>query len=186
MKKLLCVGLLALASAGCGHKQWTVIRQAAPDPFVGKNQFTLEKMHFEGMSVGMNPSEAAFLADKSAKDKQDWEDAKNGMIEAFSGGVSSTGEGLKLADGSPYLLRPIVNAVDPGRYAVVYGRDTDLTMTVQIVDGSSGQVLDEVGIHTSVGASLYDPSADHRMREAAEKLGKIAGEYLKTRVVQSN
>lgn len=173
---------LGLVCSACGHAPWTIVRQAAPDPFVGKNQFTVEGLDFEHVQIGDRPSEAAFLADKAAKEKDDWDAAKKGMNESFNGGVAETGAGLQLAAGAPYIVRPLVSFADPGKYAVVYARATVVNLTVQVVDASNQQVLDEIGIMADVGASIYDPSADHRLREAAELLGKLTGRYLKTRV----
>jgi hypothetical protein len=185
MKNLLLgsvVLVLGLVSSGCGHPPWTIVRQAVPDPFVGRNQFTVEALDFEHVVVGDRSSEAAFLADKEAKEKEDWAVAKKGMDEAFRGGVAEVGAGLAFAPGAPYIVKPLVSFADPGRYAVVYSRATTVNVTIQVIDASSQQVLDEIGIRSAVGASIYDPSADHRLREAANILGGLTARYLKTRV----
>lgn len=173
---------LGLVCSACGHAPWTIIRQATPDPFVGKNQFTIEALDFGQVAVGDCPSESAFLADKEAKEKEDWAAAKKGMDEAFHSGMAEVGAGLAFGPGAPYIVKPIVSFADPGRYAVVYSRATTINMTIQVIDASSQQVLDEIGIHSAVGASLYDPSADHRLREAANMLGGLTAKYLKKRV----
>jgi hypothetical protein len=185
MKNLLLgivVLTLGLVCAACGHPPWTIVRQATPDPFVGKNQFTALTLDFSRVQVGDRPTEAAFLADKEAKEKDDWEATKKGMNESFNTSVAEAGAGLVFAPGAPYVVKPIVSFADPGKYAYVYNRATVVNMTIQVVDASNQQVLDEIGVRAAVGASIYDPSADHRLREAAEMLGKLTARYLKSRV----
>jgi hypothetical protein len=185
MKNLLLgtvVGSLGLVCAACGHQPWVVVKQATPDPFVGKNQFTIEALDFSHVQVGDRPNEAAFLQDKEAKEKDDWENAKKGMNESFNTSLAEAGAGLAFAPGAPYVVKPMVSFADPGKYAVVYSRSTVVNMTVQVVDASNQQVVDEFGIRADVGASIYDPSADHRLREATETLGKLTARYVKSRV----
>jgi hypothetical protein len=171
-----------LSTAACGRQPWTVVKQATPDPFVGKSQFTVEPLNFEHAQIGDKPNEQAFLADKEQKEKDDWDAAKKTVNASFTSGMAQSGSGLQLGDGAPFVVRPIVTFADPGKYAVVYARSTQVTMSLQILDASNQQVLDEIGISSAVGASLYDPTANHRMGEAAEELGKLAGMYMKRRI----
>ncbi len=173
-----------LSTAACGRVPWTIVKQATPDPFVGKSQFSVDPLNFDHTQIGDQPSEQAFLASKEQKEKDDWAAAKTQMNASFTGGIAEAGAGLQLGNGAPYIVRPVVSFADPGRYAVVYSRATQVTMSVQIVDASNQQVLDEIGISTGVGASLYDPTANHRLSEAADELGKLTGRYLKTRIVE--
>jgi hypothetical protein len=182
MKKVL-LSIVAFAlfvlGAACDSQPWIVVRQAAPDPFLGHTQFRLELIHFEHAQIGDRPSEAAFLSDKRRKELDDWEVAKRGMNDNFAQGLA---EGHVLIDqGAPFVIRPIVSFADPGKYAFIYARNTNVSLTVQLVDANSQQVLDEIGIAVTVGSSMYDPSADHRLREAADTLGKLAANYVSRR-----
>jgi hypothetical protein len=137
-------------------------------------------------AVESSATEEEYLADKPPNERADWESAKKTMAQAFSGALAAEGAGLQFADGAPFIVRPIVTAVDPGRYAVVFARATTLSLTVQLLDAGSQQVLDEINLQTAVGASLYDPAAEHRMGEAAEELGKLTARYVKQRVAANH
>jgi hypothetical protein len=181
MKTSLALGLVASLSIACAPP-WTIVRQTTPDPFVGHPQFTIEPLHFEQAQVG-GKSEAAYAAEKEASKQASWEEDKNGMNERFSAAIASTGVGLQLSGpgGAGAIVRPIVTFMEPGFYVGVASHPTELKMRIQILD-PQGQPLDEIAVHSSVGASMTDPASGSRFREAAEHLGRVTAKYLQTRV----
>ncbi len=169
-----------LASAACGP-HWTVVRQAVPDPFVGKPQFTVEKVRFDGLRVG-DKTETEYLSGKDDEQRRSWQTDKDAMSEAFAVGVAS-GEGLSVGLPRPdaATVRPIVTFIEPGFYAGVAAGSTRVDVTVQVLN-AQGVVLDEIQASSAVAASMTNPASGTRMREAAEDLGRITADYLHKRV----
>ena len=48
--------------ASCGPS-WTVVRQAAPNPFLGKTNFAVDAIHYDNLMIGKK-SEAEYLGGK--------------------------------------------------------------------------------------------------------------------------
>jgi hypothetical protein len=173
--------LLSTLSFACGHP-WTVIRQANPDPFVGRPDLLVEPLHFENTQVG-EKSEAQYAAEKQPQEQDSWKADKQGMSERFEAGLMSEGEGaLHVGGAGGARVRPIVTFIEPGFYAYVASHPSQVEMDVQILD-ANGQVQDEIGVKVAVAASMTDPASGSRLRQAAERLGRIIAQYLKTRVV---
>jgi hypothetical protein len=175
------LAIAVLSSAACGGVPWTVMRQAAPDPFVGHGQFTVERLHFEQTRIG-GKTEAEYAADKQPEEQQSWQADKDAMSEQFASGLASEGEGVvtEVAQGGA-IVRPTVSFIEPGFYAGVAAHPTEVDLDVQILD-PQGNVQDVIGIRVVVGASLTNPASGSRLRQAAARLGEITAQYLKTRV----
>jgi hypothetical protein len=175
------LSLLSLLSA-CGGVPWTVVRQAAPDPFVGQGQFAVEHLHFEQTRVG-DKAEADYAASKEPEQQQSWQADKDAMAAQFLAGLSSEGEGV-VSVGGPggAIVRPIVTFIEPGFYVGVAAHPSEVDMDIQVLD-AQGQLRDEISVSVIVGASMTNPASGSRLRDAAERLGEITARYLKTRVV---
>jgi hypothetical protein len=181
MRPLIVPGvLLVVLSTACGVP-WTVVRQAAPDPFVGHGQFMVEHLHFEQTRVG-DKSEAEYAAGKQPEEQQSWQADKDAMADQFAAGLASEGEGVVQVGGpGGSIVRPTVTFIEPGFYVGVASHPSEVDMDVQVLD-PQGRLEDEIAIRVVVPASMTNPASGSRLRQAAERLGEIAAKYLKTRV----
>jgi hypothetical protein len=172
---------LAFSALGCGPR-WNVIQQAVPDPFVSQHQFFIEAVHADHFYVGDLP-EPVYLSGKTPEQQASWQADKQDMITRYSEGVMSDGEGLLFPtqpNPEAFVIRPIVEFVEPGFYGVVVSRATEVAMRVEIL-APNGQLLDAIGIRSTIGASMINPASGTRLRQAAEDLGRVTADYLKTR-----
>jgi hypothetical protein len=177
------VTLWGAMAGGCGPR-WTFRRQAVPDPFVNQREYFIEPVHSENVVAVGDMSEAAYLAGKTPEQQASWQADKADMVTRYAEALIAEGEGLRfLTQPGPaaFIVRPIVDFIEPGFYAFVAAHATEVGMRVEIL-APSGQLLDAISIHGVVGASMTNAASGTRMRQAAEQLGHITGEYLKTRV----
>ncbi|XXX74457.1 hypothetical protein WMF30_43100 [Sorangium sp. So ce134] len=180
---LLCLAPLLVA---CGHP-WKAARQAVPNPFYGKGRFGVVPVSFHALVVG-DVSEADWMADKDAEQRQSWQEDKAGINEQFAEALMAEAasedaivvKAMSAAD-APFFIRANVTSYEPGIFTGVFNKDTLLKATVQFTD-PAGVVLDEVLFETAAPASLMNPSSGGRAREAAKQLGKLTGMYLLHRV----
>jgi hypothetical protein len=181
IKPLLAPAFALLLTAACGTP-WTVVRQASPDPFAGKPDLIVEPLHFDSTQVG-EKSEKEYAAGKQPDEQASWQADKQGMSERFEAGLMSEGEGtLHVGGPGGATVRPIVTFIEPGFYAYVASHPSEVDISVMVLD-AAGNVADEITAKVVVGASMTDPASGTRLRQAAERLGKIVAQYLKTRVV---
>lgn len=196
MKSFLLFAFAAAAAllAGCAPR-WTVLREAQPNPFVGKTEFAVMPIDYSGLHVG-ELTEAEYLARKDEGQQASFDGDKRGMIakfeEAMRSAAADEGIHVQSAEGevtAPFIIKPHVTFVEPGFYAVVASGASQVNMTVRI-ETAQGQLLDEIElIHATnsangssvMGISL-NPSSGGRLREDAEEIGDAMGEYLITRV----
>jgi hypothetical protein len=178
---LLPIALFALLFTACGPR-WTVVRQATPDPFAGKPDFTIEKIHFDNLRVG-GKSEQEYLDGKDDSQRASWQADKEAMSEAFAVALSTSEQGLSIGPVRPNaaIVRPIVTFIEPGFYVGVAAGNTRVNIGVQVLD-ARGAVLDEITISSTIAASMGNPASGTRLREAAEDLGHVTAKYLHTRV----
>jgi hypothetical protein len=172
---------LALLSLGCAPR-WAVIQQAVPDPFLSQHQFFIEAVHTDHLFVGELP-EPVYLSGKTPEQQASWQIDKQDMIARYAEGVISDGEGLLFPtqpNPSSFIIRPIVERVEPGFYAFVAAYPTVVGMRVEIL-APDGQLLDAISIQSVIGASMVNAASGTRMRQAAEDLGHVTASYLKTR-----
>ncbi|WP_437965609.1 hypothetical protein WMF04_39155 [Sorangium sp. So ce260] len=180
---LLCLTPLL---AACGHP-WKTSRQAVPNPFYGKGRFAVVPVAFLALEVG-DVSEADWMADKDAEQRQSWQEDKSGINEQFTEALMAEAasedaivvKAMSAAD-APFFIRANVTYYEPGIFTGVFNKDTHLKATVQITD-PAGTVLDEVLFEAKSPATLMNPSSGGRARDAASQLGKLTGMYILHRV----
>jgi hypothetical protein len=178
---LAALSLSALAGVGCGPPG-IVIRQGAPNPFVGKSEFVVEAVAYPGLQVG-DKTEAAYLSDKKPEQQQSFEadkteTAKN-LLESLTVEAGKRGIRITPSSGTPgmFNIRPVVTFFEPGNFNGFVNIATVLKATMQILD-AQGQVIDEVQFQATVGASLVNPSSGGRMHSAGKILGTDMARYL--------
>lgn len=180
---MLCFASLLV---GCGHP-WKTTRQAVPNPFYGKGRFGVVPVTFNALAVG-DTTEADWMAEKDAEQRQSWQEDKSGINEHFAEGLIEQAESDDITvvkatspAAAPFIVRANVNFYEPGIYTGFFNRDTLIKATVQITD-PAGLVLDEVLFEAKVEATLLNPSSGGRARDAAERIGKLTALYLRHRV----
>ncbi len=175
------LGALLLIT-GCGP-HWEVVQQAVPNPFLNQGQFYIEPVHSDRVVVGEKP-EAVYLADKTPEQQQSWQADKADMITHYTEALISAGEGLAFPNQplpTSFIVRPIVDYIEPGFYAYVASHPTEVGMRVEIL-APSGQLLDAITIHVAIPAGMGNAASGTRLRQAATQLGHITADYIHTRV----
>jgi len=185
---MMFLGLLTWLAlfTGCGPS-WQVIKQATPNPILGKTQFTVLPVDFTNIRIG-SKAEAEWLAGKDADSQKSWADDKVAMNLKFSAALASQAaeygaqvQAGTAAGSAPFVIKPVATMAEPGFYAGIVSAASVYEITIQITT-PDGQVVDEIRVQTSEAADLYNPSSGGRLRNCSEHAGKIAGDYLKTRV----
>ena len=179
--------LLALA-AGCAPP-WQVVRQAAPNPFLGKPSFVVEPLRFDRLQVG-GKTEEMWMAAKTPEQQQSWAGDKAGMNEEFDRRMVEEGQGLQFAVApapqppGAWIVRSFVPFYEPGFFTgTSIRRDTIVDIVVQLLDPSGQTVLDEFNVRAYVQANLFNPATGGRARSATKHLGAIVARYLRSRVL---
>jgi hypothetical protein len=186
-RSLLVVAMIALGSTlvGCGPR-WGIVAQAAPNPFMGQKKFAVLPIDYAGLRIG-NKTEADYVANKGDKQADSFQEDKVGINDEFAKALTSRAadEGVEivLATGpasAPFAIHPSVSFLEPGFYAYVASRPSQVSMTVQITS-PEGKVLDEITTTQVIGADITNPSIGGRYRSAGKALGAALGKYLKLR-----
>ena len=174
----------ALLVAGCGPP-WRVVAQAVPNPMYGATAFSVAPIDFNGLRVG-EKSEAGYLAEKDQDTRDKWVGDKVAMNEEFLTSLMSRArdDGVQVSPqpGAPFVIHPKVEWVEPGFYAYVASKPSEVHMTLRITT-AEGVLVDEIILKHATGASLTNPSSGGRLRDDAEALGDYVGEYLGLRVI---
>lgn len=184
-RRSLILGTLLVGLVGCAHQQWQVVSQANPNPLLGQKQFAVAPLDFSKLTVG-EKTEEGYLSEKNAEDKAGWAEAKAGLQEEFNKSVrvKGTESGLQLSlgeTGAPFIIKPKVDFIEPGFYALVAAKPSQVKMTISIV-APDGSTKDEILVENATGASMGNASAATRLREDGEALGEYVAKYLSSRV----
>ncbi|MFO0757288.1 MAG: hypothetical protein U0359_12405 [Byssovorax sp.] len=182
---LLAVVFATLTLLGCGPR-WGVIVQAAPNPFLGVKKVAVLPIDYTGLRVGAK-TEAAYVSSKEDKQAESFQEDKAGINEEFTRALiaraADQGIEVVLASGpgqAPFEIRPAIQFLEPGFYAVVASKPSQVNMTVQITS-ADGRVLDELTAAEVVPADITNPSSGGRYRSAGKALGAALGKYLAER-----
>lgn len=183
MKRYVLVVLAAFAVllTGCGPR-WLVLSQANPDPLVGATLFYVEPIHFDPPMVGDKP-EPVYLAEKDQDQQRSWQVDKHETSDRYFAALVESCPLEKFSTAAApgvFIIRPIVTFIEPGFYAAIVARATEVHMRVQIL-ASNGQVLDEIAVRSFIGASIVNAASGTRMRQAGEDLGHVTADYLHKR-----
>jgi hypothetical protein len=174
--------LLSLFAVGCGPS-WHVVSAAAPNPFVNQRNFAVEPVHFEGVQVG-DKSEAEYQSSKDTEQQASWDEDKRAFAGEFGRELAEELPEVQFVSApapSPFVVRPVVTFVEPGFYAYVAARASEVQMTLEVF-GAGNARLDVVQMRAVVPATMTNPSSGGRLRSAGEMLGAQVAEYLRTRV----
>ena len=183
--RVLTFAMFGLLMLGCGPR-WAIVAQANPDPLVGAQTFYVEPVHFDPPFVG-GKLETEYLAGKSPDQRDSWNVDKSETSSRYASSlISALGEPpairfiVQPAPGV-FIVRPIIQFIEPGFYAGLVAAPTEVHMRVQILS-SEGGIIDEIAIRSVIGSSLIYPSSGGRMRAAGEDLAQVTAEYIRKRV----
>ncbi|TKD02433.1 hypothetical protein [Polyangium fumosum] len=174
--------LLSLFTVACGPS-WHVVAKAVPNPFVNQRSFAVEPVHFEGVQIG-EKSEAEYQASKDGDQQASWDEDKRAFAGEFGRELAEELPEVQFVSApapSPFVVRPVVTFIEPGFYAYVAARPSEVRMTLEIW-GPGPQRLDVLQFRAVVPATMTNPSSGGRLRSAGEMLGAQVAEYLRTRV----
>lgn len=179
---------------GCGHP-WKAVIQARPNPFVGRTQYAVLPVSYDNLMVGETP-ERIYLAEKDNEKRASWEADKASINELYTNALvaaaADAGLSVVRATGptsAPFLIRAQILMMEPGFYAAIVNKDSEIRMVVQITD-PRGAVYDEIQIHrvvTNAGQGVVDAAisgtltSGGRLKQAGEDAGHVTGKYLQFR-----
>lgn len=174
--------MLAALIMGCGPP-WQIVKQATPDPFMGKKSFVVLPVNFTGLRVG-EKDEASYLAEKDQEARNNWAGDKEGIngefikslqIQANKAGIQVTPSAAPA--GAEFIIKPVVAWVEPGYYIGISAGSSRVNMTVQITT-PDGAVLDEILLQHGTGGSIQNAAVGTRLRQDGEDIGHYLGRYL--------
>lgn len=189
MKKSLMLVVCALAAlwlSGCAYP-WTVVRQAEPNPFLGKKDFVVMPIDYTDLRVG-SKTEEEYLSEKKDKTVDSFLADKDAMNDIFIGTLkdSAASEGVTVREAAgeidTYVIKPHIGRIEPGFYAFVASKPSEVIMRLRI-ENKDGKLLDEIELrHQTSAQNFANVAAGSRYRTDAEWIGQIAGQYLGYRV----
>jgi hypothetical protein len=170
---LMIATLALLVTTGCS--KWTVVKQAAPNPFAGASTFHVEAIKYDV---------------KDHSNKEAWEKDKKRVNDTFAQTLREEADDKKFVGASDdvIVVRPLVTNMDGGVSMGVTSTAARIDMTVQLVRG--GKILDEItvsgessqGDGVSIGGiATSGYSASDRLDTVAEKLGDAVASYIDER-----
>jgi hypothetical protein len=173
----------ALGAIDCGPP-YRYLRQSFPSSLLGAQRVALEPVHFEGLRVGDLP-EAVYLASKTPQQQASFEADKQEFANRFLAWMAQRSP-VPIIVGPPpdpgtLILRPIMVHYEPGFFAYVVNRGTEVDMNLQVVR-ADGATLEEIALRAVVQASMVNAASGTRMRLAGEQMGDFVAEYLQHRV----
>lgn len=176
--RLLLLGLL-LTLGAC--TRWTVVRQAAPNPFVGQTKFFVEPVDYGQISAAPREGDSA----------KRFESDKERVAQTYLGELREEADELQFV-GEPsddtVTIRSSITSMDGGVSMGITSTAAEINMTVQLVKG--GEVLDEIALSAEAsqsegvsigGVATSGYSGSDRLHQAAEKLAGYVAAYLEER-----
>lgn len=191
---LLTLTAFCLFVVGCAPP-WTVIKQAEPNPFTGKKEFVVMPVDYSGLKIG-EKTEEEYLGAKEEKAEEkgkesktreslqtDKEEVSNRFQDHLKKVSAKDGISVNLATGevTTFVIKPHIGFMEPGFYAYVASRPSEIVMTLKIED-KDGKLLDEIEIKHRTEASMINAAAGTRYRKSGDAIGDIVGEYIRLRV----
>ncbi len=176
----LALAVVALV-AGCMHARWTVVHQTSPAPYDDASTFYVEPLHFETTQVSGRP-EPDYAAGQTEDMRNLWQTSKQEMSAAYVERIVNDASlhAKPAADPSAFIVRPIVNQIEPGAFAGVTVQPTEVRMTLLVI-APSGTIVDEIRLRATVPAGSTAPTIGGRLRSAATELGAQTVEYVNSR-----
>jgi hypothetical protein len=183
MRTLRIIILAAVSSLliSCGPPWTVIVKSGPPSALAGVQQFSVAADRSQ-MMISSNRTLDAEVAARDPEDGQALLAAVAAMESSFATGFASQGGVPTIpatADPQPNEARVTIRwlYLDPGKYAFVYARDTDVRARVVFTVGAS--VVDEIEIRRVVDANSRQGSIQERVNIAGEQIGRLAGKYVR-------
>lgn len=175
--------------AGC-RPHWIAYAQANPNILAGQGRFGLLPIDFANLAVG-EKTENDYLAEKDDEQRSGWAGDKVAIDNEFAMSIMATAtrDGISVVKATgpqdaPFMIRAHVERIEPGFFAFIVNKDSEVRMKVQIIT-PDGTLIDEFGIEHKTHGTIKTSSVRERLREDGKGLGTYAAEYLKSRVFPS-
>jgi hypothetical protein len=185
IRRLVVLAFTALSFLfiGCAPK-WTVIRQAEPNPFLGKKEFAVLPVDYKDLKIG-EKTEQEYRDSKEAKTEGKFDGDKEAVSEKLIAAMKAQAkdEGLRVDSAAgevkaPFIVKPWVQFMEPGFYAYMVNRNSEMRVRVTI-ETADGKELDVIELTHETPASMGpNISAGGRWRSDADWIGDAIGEYL--------
>jgi hypothetical protein len=178
MQSAFVVALPLVAMLGC-IPQWTLVRQAAPNPMSPQTQLAIDNTTFEHLMVNERP-EAAYLADHRVE-AVTFANDKMGFLSGFTAGVLGLRGALDI--GGPdqvagrYVIRTNVESLTSGGLP---GVPTTARTRVTIV-APNGNTVDEILLGCKVWPDVMHATLAQRVQDCARNTGADTARYLHLR-----
>ena len=137
--------MTALVVAACGGSQWTVIRQATPNPLLGQRVFVIAPVQYDGLIVANQP-EAQWLATRTPDQQLSFQNDKERFNENLLAQIGSRAASrFQLTSGTTppangFFLVPHLRYVHSNAWS---GGEFHLVLEIA---NSQGQVVSEINI----------------------------------------
>ncbi len=179
------LGLTAVVVlAACGPP-YRIVRYATPNPLRGAARIVVDHASYEGLSVGNEPL-PVYFSHRSPEQQASFQADQAAMAERFFEHLAERNPGRIIpapaADAATLHLRINVFFMEPGVYAYIFSRATEVRASVRIV-APDGQILDEIALHATVQAGGFNPSSGQRFRQAGNVLADHVTAYIEDRTV---
>jgi hypothetical protein len=181
---ILVLALVGVFAGGCG-KPYVIIKQATPNPFVGKTQFVVMPVDYTDLHIG-DKSEAEYLSGKDDKQQESFAGDKQGVNDKFQESLAAhAADGGIVVDQAKgvvttFMIKPHVRFIEPGFFTAIVNGASKVEMVVTIAD-EHGTELDQILVTHGTNSGMFNPSSGQRLRSDGEALGGFVAVYLKDR-----
>jgi len=175
---------LSLGLVGCS-RPWRVLRKSPGNPLLEARALSVRPLVFDAMRVG-GQTELAYSSELDEEERKIWAVDKKAMNDAFLRGLreetsQASFDVVPEREVSPFYVEAHVRLIEPGYYAYVAAQPSRTRMVVS-VSTPEGEPLDEIEVVHETKATISKASVSHRIRNDAERIGHIVGQYLRRRV----
>lgn len=172
------LGAAAPALAGCAP--YTVVQQSGPPSALQGAAQVAVSFDWSQVQV-LGKTEAAYLAEKSAEEQQDFQVIKQETDAAILQGLqerAGPGVSFTVAAADPAAPAVVVQyvAVQTGIYTHVFNLPSKIQ--TRFLWSRDGKVTDVIDTRAMVSAGITTPSDHQRMGMAGRLIGKAAGKFF--------
>lgn len=172
------LGAAAPALGGCAP--YTVVQQSGPPSALQGVAQVAVRFDWSQVSV-LGKTEAAYLAEKSAEEQQDFQVIKQETDAAILQGLQENvgpGVSFTVAGADPAAPAVVVQymAVQTGIYTHVFNLPSKVQ--TRFLWSRDGKVTDVIDTGSTIAAGLTTPSDHQRMGMAGRNIGRAAGKFF--------
>jgi hypothetical protein len=171
----LAVAPLLLLLASCGPPWRVIVQSGPPSALTGVTALT---MSVDSSALVVNGKPMQQVIAEEPDFPQAVQNMEAGFMTIFTQQAGVPVTPMQTPPG-PQEVRVVARftEVDPGKYAVIYRRNTVLTAHIMFI--MNGQVVDEIQTVRQAEASLSQPSIIQRMGIAGRLTGELAAKFFR-------